>query len=163
MPGKTNRLVREYIIRHDGNGDEVRANAIRKITQLDRDRSWRVVVQPFRRRRSNSQNRLMWAWLNIVADAVADHCGNDNPAEIHAFFKARFLPGTAIDVAGHWETYHTTTNLEPGEFSKYLDKIYRWCLDELGLILPSPGEWQEAGGDLAILQEQQDKREREAA
>lgn len=141
----------EFIVRNDA----VRDNAIAELRALDLDKPWRVTIERYRKRRSRSQNSLMWAWHTRVAEAVADHTGCE-PDDIHQFFKAKFCPRRAIEVAGEWAETQSTTLLNTAEMTEFLNRIYAWCVTELGLILPTPGAWEECGGDMALLRERQD-------
>lgn len=143
--------VHEYVIRKD-TGGPVRDNCAAFIASLDASKSWRVTVQPFRKKRSLAQNRLNWLYCNAVAEAVSDYTGMDAEA-IHQFMKAKFAPPKALEMNGQWVDVRSTTMLNTAEMSKYCDDIYRFCVEEIGLILPTPGLYEECGGDMGLLRE----------
>lgn len=121
--------------------DEIlRARVIGTIRALDLSRPWEVTVGPHRKRRSLSQNSLMWLWLTDVIDAVHEHTGTDKD-DLHAFFKQKFLTPRIVEIGGEVIERHTTTTLKTNEMSEYLDKIYAWVTSELGIILPLPTEY----------------------
>lgn len=139
----------EYILRSDA----VRANCIAKLRGLSLDKPVRVTIERYRKRRTLAQNRLMWAYLSLIAEAVADHVGEDEPEVIHEYFKARFCPPQAVEVAGEWVETRSTKTLSTAQMGAYLDAIYRWSVENLGLILPTPGLFIENNGDVAKLEE----------
>jgi hypothetical protein len=139
---------REYIVRDDA----IRANAIADLMARDLKRPVRVTVEPYRKRRSLAQNRLMWMYLTLVAEAVSEHTGHE-PEDVHEFFKARFCPAKAHELVGEWVESKSTATLNTVEMTEYLDRIYRFSVERLGLILPTPGLFEEHRGDIAAIQE----------
>lgn len=122
--------------------DEVlRARVIGLIQAINLDKPWRVTVEPYRKRRSLSQNSLMWLWLNEVADHVSQHTGMDAD-DIHEFFKQKFLSAKIIEVAGETVECRTTTKLTTLEMSDYMNRIYAFVTAELGVLLLLPQEFQ---------------------
>lgn len=123
----------DYILRSDA----VRANCIRAIQALRLDgKPWHVRIEPFKKRRTLSQNALMWAELNWIVDAIGRETGNDAD-DLHRFFKNKFLPPRIIEVNGEvMELEPTTTTLTTVGMSEYMERIRAWCASELGLVLP---------------------------
>ena len=123
----------DYILRDDA----VRQNCIKAIAALNlAGKPWHVTIAPFRKRRTLSQNALMWAHLNEIVAAASQETGND-PDVLHRFFKWKFLPPVVIEVRGEVkELEPTTTTLKTVEMSEYMERIRAWCASELGLVLP---------------------------
>ena len=120
--------------------EEGRQKALNEIAHLDLDdKKWEITVKRHRKRRSLNQNRMYWAWVTEVADAVSDYTGYERD-EIHEFFKQNFLPGRTIEIAGMEAEHRTTTKLDTKEMSEYCDRIHRWASTELGHTLPLPPE-----------------------
>jgi hypothetical protein len=143
-------MTSDYIIRP---GDSVRRdNCLSEIAGLDDGKAWRVTITRYAKRRSLAQNRLMWAYLQLIAEHVEEHTGMD-AEEIHEWCKARWAPGRAVEIAGEWVETKTTKALTPREMGTYVDRVFAWAHHDLGLILPTPGDWTECGGDLALLRE----------
>lgn len=123
----------DYILRSDA----VRANCIRAIQSLRLDgKPWHVRIEPYKKRRTLSQNALMWAELNWIVDAIGRETGNDAD-DLHRFFKRKFLPPRIIEINGEvMELEPTTTTLTTVGMSEYMERIRAWCASELGLVLP---------------------------
>lgn len=107
------------------------------IAMLSLGKPWQITIGPLSKRRTLSQNSLMWAWLNEVAEHISDHTGYETH-EIHEFCKRLFLPAKHVTIGGREVEYWTTTDLTTAEMSEYMEKIYRWASSELGLFLPVP-------------------------
>lgn len=114
-----------------------RKRALDHIGALSLGKPWQMTIGPLTRRRTLSQNSLMWAWLNEVAEHISDHTGYETH-EVHEFCKHLFLPAKRVMIGGREVEYWTTTDLTTHEMSEYMEKIYRWASSELGLFLPSP-------------------------
>jgi len=122
--------------------DEVlRKRVIQLLSALNLDGPWEITVKPYRKRRSLSQNSLLWLWLNEVADHVSQHTGMDVD-DIHAFFKQKFLPAKIIEISGETVECRTTTKLTTLEMADYMNKIYAFVTSELGVLLPLPQDFQ---------------------
>jgi len=89
------------------------------------------------RKRTLSQNNLMWAWVTEIANYVSDHTGYEKD-EVHEDFKKRFLSGKSVVIDGMEVKHYSTKKLSTTEMTEYMDRIYRWATTELGLTLPLP-------------------------
>lgn len=107
--------------------------------KLDSAKPFIVTVEPHKKRRSLSQNALMWKWITEIVNAVSEYTGHDAD-ELHHFFKSKYLPPRVVEVGGETVPYYTTTKLTTAEMSEYMDKIYAFATQELGIILPLPEE-----------------------
>jgi hypothetical protein len=95
-----------------------------------------VSIKPFRKNRSNEQNRYYWG---IVIKMIGDYCGYrlpDDLEELHNELKRRFLPwhGDKIRIT------RSTATLNSVEFEKYLSQLRQWASVELGIAIPKPNE-----------------------
>lgn len=91
------------------------------------------------KQRTLSQNALYWKWVTEAVKAVHEHTGQDKD-DIHEFFKRKFLTPKVVELAGEVAEYYTTRGLEIPEMKEYMDKIYAFCVSELGVLLPLPEE-----------------------
>ena len=91
------------------------------------------------KRRSLSQNALMWKWINEVADHVQRATGQDSD-DVHDFFKRKFLKPKVIEIAGETVQKYSTKNLTVPEMTEYMNHIYAFVTSELGILLPIPEE-----------------------
>ena len=120
--------------------ETMRARVLKLVMSLDLTKPWQVTVEPHRKRRSLSQNALLWKWHGEVVKAVGEHTGMD-AEDIHEFFKHKFLTPRMIEINGESVPRYTTTKLTTAEMSAYMDRIYAFCTSELGLLLPLPDEY----------------------
>ena len=89
------------------------------------------------RRRSVSQNRLMWMWFGCIAQETGQ-----TPQDIHDYYCYKYLPrevvnpstGETIIVGGH------TSLLSAEQFTNFLNNVQADAASELGIILPVPGD-----------------------
>jgi len=111
------------------------------IEGLNLDKPWSVEIKPYRKKRTLSQNGLYWKFLDVVVQAVHDETGNDKE-DIHAFFKAQFLPVRTVAIGSETRSVPvSTTKLSTAEMGDYMTKIQAWCGSELGLLLPDPRDY----------------------
>lgn len=83
-------------------------------------------------KRSLSQNRLYWAWL----EHVEKETGN-TASDLHEYFRRKFLPPKFIKVLDkEVKIPASTTDLSKNDFGEYLDK----CSMECGVELLDPTE-----------------------
>ncbi len=116
------------------NNDFARHNAIKQIQALNLSAGMEVVIRPYRKNRSNSQNSLMWLWLSVIQTET----GNDKDA-LHDYFRDKYLGRDQIDVLGQQRmVLKSTTKLKTAEFTQYLTQIEAFCATELGITLPHP-------------------------
>jgi len=111
------------------------------IENLSMDYQWECEIKRKVKKRSNSQNNLMWMWLSDIAGHVKDVTGYETN-EVHELFKDMFLDQKVIEIAGHSTETSTTTTLSPKEMMEYMDSISRFCSQDLGIFLPYPEDLQ---------------------
>lgn len=119
------------------------------LDNLPREPILEVTVKPYKRNRSDCQNRLFHHWMNEVSTRYADQGGKQTSPEVwKEFFKREFLgfdvsaiKGKAVSVT------RGTSGLNTKEFSEFLEKVDHFCTEELGIVLPRPVDlWLEAMG-----------------
>ena len=118
-----------YIIRDD----KGRRCAIDALFALDLSKPWAVTIEPHKERRSLNQNSLMWKWIGIIAQET----GND-PDVVHETLKQKFLVPEEISVMGEKMLYRSTARLDTKGMTEYLDKVYAFSHQDLGISLPVP-------------------------
>lgn len=94
------------------------------------DKEMKIRFERYIKTRSNDQNKLYWAWINIISLDL----GYD-PEELHNSFRAMFLTDRSAKIP----LVRSTTVLNTREFGIYLDKIQRKAA-ELNIVLPNPDE-----------------------
>ena len=103
------------------------------IACLDLSKPWAVTIEPYKKKRTLSQNDLMWVWNTIIAKET----GNDIDV-VHETMKKKFLPPNVVNCFGETVDHRTTTTLNTSEMSEYLDKM-RALASEMGIVLPLLG------------------------
>lgn len=90
-----------------------------------------VIVCPWRRQRTQAQNRKYWAVLNEIAEhAWVD--GKQYAAEVwHEEFKRRFIGMADLPFGG--AAGISTTGLSASEFAEYLTRIQAFAAMDLGV------------------------------
>ena len=121
------------IIRDEG----MRARITEHIAGLNLDKPWAITVEPYRKKRTLSQNALMWKWLEKVVQHIHEDTGQ-NKNSIHEYLKRQYLPPKIEEVFGVVIKTWSTTDLSTADMSTYMDKIYAWATSEMGLLLPVP-------------------------
>lgn len=105
-----------------------------------------ISVSKFSRKRSLSQNRLLWMWNNCIQIHMRDHYGQIAKTEDwHEVLVERLCPaktkivklptGEQITV-GRTRTSAMTTR----EMSEYLNLLECYCAEHLQLVLPRPDD-----------------------
>lgn len=100
------------------------------------------------KKRTLNQNRYYWACLGLIAmevwylvEEMESEMKKNIVEGLHEIFKDRFIPNVSIvstkDRRRKISIPKTTTNMDTGEFAKYMDKIR-----ELHPYLPSPDTWE---------------------
>lgn len=120
-------------------GDLVKAaNEIRQV--WDKKTPHVFTWKAYRRRRSIPQNNLYWKWLSCIEEET----GNDKN-DLHWVYRCRFLGFVQVTVMDEEVMVpRSTTTLDTGEFTVYLDKIHGLAT-QYNIHLPYPGDpgWDE--------------------
>lgn len=111
------------------------AQAIAYLRALDYSRPMVVTVKAWRRRRSMPQNRLMWMWMQVLAD----WCGH-TAEEMHEYCKVKFLGTRELSIGADVSRYVTrsTSALDTKQMTDYLEAIRLWAAEKLQCTLPQP-------------------------
>ena len=89
-----------------------------------------LVLQKYRKTRTDRQHRFYWAYLHLVAEETG-HTEDD----LHEFFKAKFLGSRIVMVLGETiEMRVSTTDLSKTGMAEYMDKISALT----GVPIPDP-------------------------
>ena len=128
-------IEQTFVIRNERD----REIALRTIYEMriDPTHPAEVGIGPHKKKRSLSQNALMWKWINEVVDIVCADTGNDAD-QIHHWFKEKFLSPTTAEVHGEVVEYRTTTNLTTEQMSEYMNRIHAFVTQELNIRLTLP-------------------------
>ena len=94
-----------------------------------------ITMKKVQKKRSDPQNRLMWVWFGIIAQAWSDAAGRVfTPEDVHDAYCLLFLPKETPKgrVAG------STSGLTQDQMSEFLDRVQADAETEYGIQLPSP-------------------------
>ena len=118
-------------------------------------KSYRVSVKEWRESRSLSQNALYWKWMAeidkqsplVIEGTVEEEDGNlryevfKGAALWHEVFKKYYCPVKIITNGENQLEVKSTTLLDVGDMTFYLNKIEGWCMDR-GIKLTIPDNCQ---------------------
>lgn len=124
-----------HIIRAETDRDKV----VALVRSLDLGKPWAITVEPFKKRRTQSQLALMWVWVDQAVKLIHDDTGQDKD-DLHEYFKRKFLTPRRFQVMGEVVEVYTTKELTTAQMTEYMEKIRAFASIELGILLPSPEE-----------------------
>lgn len=113
-----------------------RTYAIAFIEGLDLSRAWEITVAPHKKKRSLSQNALMWKIFEIIGQET----GNSK-RDVEQFYNDEFLNGREITMGTETKLVRrSTADLNTTEESEFISKIYAHATGFLGIFLPHPDD-----------------------
>ncbi len=132
----------EFILSPDA--PAVRDNVVSFIRGLSDKRKWSVTVKRYVKKRTLSQNALMWVWVEQAAKVAGDADGCSKEM-MHKRFKRKFLtPIEVFEEDGEILAIYSTKGLSTREMSEYMEKITWYCATNLGLVLDAlPKEFRD--------------------
>jgi hypothetical protein len=108
--------------------------ALNRISLLVLDKPWEIDIKPYKKNRSFAQNKLYRRWLGEISEF-----NGDDPDALHEHFKEQYIETEYVTAFGKTKAKtKTTTDLNTKEFTQYLEKIDRFCVSFLNLVLSSP-------------------------
>lgn len=120
--------------------DDQKAAAVSHLACLQPDESAPVAikVEPYKKKRSDLQNRFLWGWVyeqirsQLEAAGIVINCddGTEHPYTkevLHEIFKTKFLAIGSIEAKGRSLTlYKSTTELNTAQFSEFVEQVRRF-------------------------------------
>lgn len=101
------------------------------VSRLPEGTQFELIIKPVEDTRSLKLNRTYWMYLTMVGDELGY-----TKHEMHMYFKMKFLCEN-IEVNGESILdCKSTSKLSTKEFCEYLEKIFRYCAQQIGLVLP---------------------------
>ena len=94
--------------------------------------------------RSLSQNALYWKWNTELSEQIKTRTGQEHDTEtVHEYFKLKFCPQKQVLFGKSNLKLQSTTRLDKGEFTFYLNQIEQWAVN-LGfrLTIPEDSEYR---------------------
>lgn len=116
---------------------------------LESGNCYRLIIKPWRDKRSIPQNSLLWMWNSDVASAVNTHSSSKLTEEdLHEFLKDMFCPVKPVTVLGITKMVKSTKLLDTEEMTFYLRRIEVWCAERgIKLRIPANSEYHAKGHD----------------
>lgn len=118
------------VVNHD---EMIRAFTMRLAMLKNGD--YRIVVESVKHQRSLPQNRLLWLWLTLLEEET----GN-NKEMLKDFFASMFLRSEVTAFGNTKTIVRGTSSLNVEEMTRFLEQIALWCVENIGITLPSPEE-----------------------
>ena len=101
------------------------------------DKQYDVEIRLRRKKRTLDQNALYWAHLSCISQET----GNSTE-DLHEYFRQKFLGCEKhIVQVGNEDSVvvrRSTTKLDTKQMTEYMDKVWQFANDSLGIILPLP-------------------------
>lgn len=95
---------------------------------LSQNEAVEVVAKPWKEKRSLSQNRLLWQWMNEISEQAIVNDQKHKPEIWHEYFKRYFCPVKLVPMpAGDDLQIRSTKKLDTGEMHHYLNQIEQWA------------------------------------
>lgn len=103
---------------------------------LPQDKAWEVIVRPFRKTRSNLQNRALWG---IAYKLLSEHTGHE-PDELHEYFLGEFWGWEVKEFFGLKKRVpkRRSHDMKTTEFTDYYAFVQRKASELLGVYIPDP-------------------------
>ncbi|MCK5445003.1 MAG: hypothetical protein KAI73_05220 [Rhodospirillaceae bacterium] len=106
--------------------------AIREcFASLDKSKRWKVVLEPYVKRRSKGQDGLVRIWDGKIADFTGD-----DQASVHDYLVKKFCPVKHVTIAGDEVEVQSTKYLNTQEMSDYMTRMEAWAATTLHFTLP---------------------------
>jgi hypothetical protein len=108
-------------------------------------------------KRSSQSNRYYWGVvIEEIKLAFKEKGTIATPEDIHEALKAKFNPNNVRNEEGEvlLEMGGSTTEMNNGEFSEYVERIIQWAAQYLQLAIPAPGTQTEMPFLLASYDEE---------
>lgn len=101
------------------------------VAGLTPEKPWRILVSPYRSKRSPEANAYLWA---IYAQMVE---GTGHTAEeLHSAMKKKFLPPKFITVGDEQVAIIPDSHtLDTKEFSEFVERVTEFASSELGVVV----------------------------
>jgi hypothetical protein len=123
----------EYVLVTGGDG---RAGMCKTIEYLPLDRAWRVTIEEYKVRRTDSQNSYLWG---VCYRSIKQHLEGWDLEDIHEFFMGECFGWETIVGLGtvQRKPLQHSSRLNVEEFSQYVEFVQRKAA-ELGIVVPEP-------------------------
>lgn len=132
-------MIQTIILRRDKPAD--REKAARFLAKLPPDKPWRLEVSEYKPRRSNEQNRFLWATYQRIIDAGGEDLRGWTKDDLHEFFLQNHFGHEIVEIFGHkrLRALRRSSTLSRMDFVDFVASIQQF-MAERGVYLPDPNE-----------------------
>ena len=107
-----------------------------KYTAKFEGKNIRIAVELRKKDRTLKENAYYWA---VIVRMIADEMGLLDD-QVHEMLKMMFLKVGVEHKGKRYEVARSTTQLSTVQFENYCERIRMWASNELGCVIPLPGE-----------------------
>ena len=138
--------------------DHEKAQAVAALVDVrpDKDNPVAIKFEPYKKKRSDLQNRYLWGWIydqiarQLDEAGIVIHCddGTEHPYTkdvLHEIFKQKFLAIGTLEAKGRsLPLYESTTGLNKKQFSEFTESVrgFVWQFWGITVADPNAGYWQ---------------------
>lgn len=123
-----------FVIGGDPRAHEIALGQMRvHFKTLDMSKPWKVTIEKYTKRRTNSQNALYSKWVDIIAIDT----GNDND-DVRESCCKKFCPVKEVFIFGEMVEKQSTKYLDTKEMSIFMDRVQAWAATDFSIMLPLP-------------------------
>jgi hypothetical protein len=130
-------MIRHIIPKGDLSAEHKRL-VRQQLDDLPDDKPWLIQAQVYRRKRTLEQNSFLHA---VPMKIICDHTGHSLD-DMKIYLMGRAFGEVEYEVMGEIKTRPRlgTSQLNTEQFAWFLDWLEAWASQELGLLIPKPGE-----------------------
>lgn len=128
------------LVINKGNRDRTEAKVCAFISSLAQDKSWRITVVEYRKRRSEQQNRYLWG---ICYKTIMEEAGEElrgwTADDLHEFFLGEVYGWQETEGFGRkrLKPLRRSSKLDTMEFVDFVDYIQRFAAEH-GIYIADP-------------------------
>ena len=112
------------------------------VVAIDTKKSWCITVEPWKRKRSDAQNRFLWGVVYpMILEQGGETLGGWTRDDIHEFMLGECFGWEVLEGLGRkrMRPLKRSSALNKEEFTEYLTFIDTKCA-EFGIVIPQPYE-----------------------
>jgi len=141
MEGAQAMLSQSFVLPKNGTRERPVDRITRVLKALPSDRTWRVLVEEFKGKRTEQQNKYLWAIYGDILLSGGEELGGWTKEDLHEFFLGSHFGWQTFAGFGYkrMKPLKRSSHLTKLEFSKYVGFIQRFMSDR-GVYIADPGE-----------------------
>jgi hypothetical protein len=130
--------IASFVLPATADRTDVLGKLVRFAHALGSSNRWRVTIEPYKKKRSSSQNAYLWG---VVYPLIVEHLPGWTPEDVHDFFLIEHFGSEVIEGFGRkrHKPIKRSSTLSTVEFSEHVEFIQRF-MAERGVYIPNPNE-----------------------